>query len=180
MVIRNKGTARARLTMTAYVAVVGVLVALVMTGSSALASSGTRSVVWRGDGVDIHRASGDLPKLARTNREFRAFTKKKLNQLWGWTDNDPDCRTAPLIVIKRWRSDGWAQITNMGVFAQPEEKCAQGGHWEIWGKKDGRWRTVVAGQDVPRCGELRRKEVPVGFADYCFSSQGDVVRYTGP
>lgn len=167
-------------TWTAYVAVVGVLLATVVTGSTAAAGSGTRHVVWRGDGVEIHRASGDLRKLARTDAEFRTFTKKKLNQLWGWTDDDPDCRTAPLIVVKKWRSDGWAQITNMGVFAQPEEKCAQGGHWEIWGKKDGRWRTVVAGQDVPRCAELRRKGVPAGYAEWCFTRGGDVVRYTGP
>lgn len=167
-------------TWTPYVAIGGVLLAMVTTGSTAASASGTRHVVWRGDGVEIHRASGDLRKLAKTDPEFRAFTKKKLNQLWGWTDDDPDCRTAPLIVIKKWRSDGWAQITNMGVFAEPEEKCAQGGHWEIWGQKDGRWRTVVAGQELPRCAELRRKDVPEGFANYCFNSHDDVVPYTGP
>ena len=138
-----------------------------------------RLVTWKGDGAKIRRASGDLQKLDATTRAFKAFTRKKLDQLWGWTDHDPACAKAPVIYVKRWRSDGWAQIPNMGVFG-PRESCIQGGHWEIWAIKDGRWRTVLGGQDLPRCSQLRRKQVPAKFADVCYNADAQAVHYTGP
>lgn len=163
--------------------VTGALAAPVSLGEGAQARSGgaVRVVSWPGSGVEIRRASGDLHTLARTSASFRRFTRHHLNRIWGWTGEKPACAQSPLIIVKRWRSDGWALISDEGSFPPPA-RCATGGNWAIAQRKHGTWREALGGQEYPTCRELRRRKVPVGIAygGRCYTAASHLVRYLGP
>jgi hypothetical protein len=152
----------------------GILLATgLLTAGPAGASGGdehadrkVRTVTYRGFGVDIRRASGDLGKLSRTSPAFQRVVRNTLNQMWRASGAEPRCATAPVITVKRWRSDGWVRIENIGLF----NPCPSGGAWEIWRVHGHHKRVVLGGQDRPRCKQLTRRHVPAGIADTCYKN----------
>lgn len=136
-----------------------------------------RVVTYPGFGVTIHRASHQLHRLHDTSPAFRHSVSKALNKLWRENGSDPDCATAAVVVVKRWRSDGWAYIDDIGNF----EPCATGGNWEIWRARHGSYKSVLGGQDDPTCRALRRRDVPANIWTHkCFNGHGKLVHYSGP
>lgn len=162
----------------------GALPAPASLGEGASAGRSARSVrvvSWPGSGVEIRRASGDLHKLDTTSAPFRTFTRHHLNLIWGWTGKKPACAQSPLMIVKRWRSDGWALINDEGSFPPPDQ-CATGGNWAIAKRGAHGWREALGGQEYPTCRRLRRMKVPVGIAygGKCYTSASHLVRYQGP
>ena len=135
-----------------------------------------RVVTFKGDGAVIRRASGHLDRLDRTSKPFKAAVSARLDAYWKDLGATEKCATAPVIIVKRWRSDGWARISDEGTFAP----CPSGGNWAIWQRKASGWKEVLGGQDVPSCSSLRRRDVPADIWDTCYNGQGDIVTYTGP
>jgi hypothetical protein len=140
-----------------------------------------RIVSYPKSGVEVRRASGELHKLAQTSPSFRTFTRHHLTWIWGWTGKKPACAQSPLMIVKRWRSDGWALISDEGSFPPPDQ-CATGGNWAIAERTHGKWREALGGQEYPTCRQLSRLKVPVGIAyrGKCFSTATHLVTYQGP
>lgn len=161
------------------------LAALVLGGTAVAATGpaaarvpdGVRVVTYDGSGVVVRRASGHLHRLHATSPDFRQAMRADLDALWQEVGGTPECRRAPVVIVKRWRSDGWATLSDEGAF----RPCPNGGHWAIWGTDaDGAWHAVLGGQEVPRCGTLRRLDVPRNMWRSCYDRHDRVVRYTGP
>jgi hypothetical protein len=142
---------------------------------------GVRTVSYPKSGVEVRRASGDLHKLAQTSPSFRTFTRHHLTWIWGWTGKKPACAQSPLMIVKRWRSDGWALINDEGSFPPPD-RCATGGNWAIAERTHGKWREALGGQEYPTCRRLSRLKVPVGIAygGRCYNAASHLVTYQGP
>ncbi|GAA4109830.1 hypothetical protein GCM10022215_04520 [Nocardioides fonticola] len=146
------------------------------TGISTASAGDVRVVTYKGDGVSVRRASHQLGRLADTSKDFQLAVKKGLDDLWT-EDNGgkASCATAPVVVVKKWRSDGWATLTDIGTFAP----CPTGGHQAIWRTIDGTWTEILGTQEVPKCSKLRKLEVPKNMWKQCYAG-GKVVAYTGP
>lgn len=155
-------------------------------GAPATASSSRSSaVVYRGQGAVVHRASGQVDRrLADTPAAFRGFVRTRLDQIWGWTDNDPACAQAPLVIVKEVRAKV-AFISDEGSFpggpGSAPDSCATGGNYHFFVKRDGRWKAprALGGQDVMGCGTLRRWDIPrMSGAHQCWDGH-HVVRWNG-
>lgn len=118
-----------------------------------------RTVTYPGIGAVV--TLDHLDRISGTSDSFRTFTERRLTRLW--RDNDPrvECRTAATMIVKRWRSDGFALISDMGNF----DPCPAGGWVQVAVREDGRWRTPVrlGAQEPYRCSVLGSFDVPVAI-----------------
>ena len=137
-----------------------------------------KTVSWPGDGLQVRLTNNGLTRLGRTTKPlFTAFVRHRLTRMWNYLDKAKRCKSAPLVVVKRWRSDGFAAITNEGTFAP----CPTGGAEFIYVRVDGHWRApLVAQEGLFLCQRLRHFDVPRGIAGhYCYDLHGNIVPYAG-
>lgn len=117
-----------------------------------------------------------LGRISTTSPAFQDFVERRLTRLWKDNDPRPKCRTAAAMIVKKWRSDGYALISDMGNFAP----CPGGGWIQIAVREDGRWRTPVrlGTQEPYGCSLLASFVVPVAFvpSGKCFAGQ-ELVSY---
>lgn len=125
-------------------------------GAAAPDREKVRVVTYPGHGVFVRL--GQLDKLSATSAGFRKLVRAELVTLWKSVGGQPRCRTAPLVVVKRWRSDGFAMIANMGTFAP----CPSGGFHAIAVREQDSWvlPMELRGQDLLYCADLRWYGVP--------------------
>ena len=157
---------RAALLALAVLATLLPTTAPVAAEASAGRSAHVRTVTYPGDGAVV--TLDHLDRISGTSSAFRTFVERRLTRLWHDNDPRPECRTAATMIVKRWRSDGFALVSDMGNFAP----CPGGGWIQIVVREDGQWRTPVrlGTQEPYRCLLLGSYDVPVAIVpgDVCF------------
>ncbi len=131
---------------------------LPMTSAGAgTAQESVRTVTYPGIGAVV--TLDHLDRIDRTSAPFQRFVETRLTELWQDNDPRPRCRTAATMIVKTWRSDGYALISDMGNFAP----CPGGGYVQIAVRTDAGWRTPVrlGAQEPFGCRVLGRYDVPV-------------------
>jgi hypothetical protein len=115
-----------------------------------------RTVTYPGLGATVTR--DHLDRISRTSRPFQDFVKRRLTRLWRDNDPRPKCRSAATMIVKTWRSDGYALISDMGNFAP----CPGGGWVQIAVRTDAGWLTPIrlGAQEPFRCRVLLSYHVP--------------------
>jgi len=147
-----------RRTALSLISVLIVAAGTIGTSASAQSPAGTvRTVTYPGFGATV--TLDHLDRIAKTSPAFQDFVERRLTRLWKDNDPRPKCRTAATMIVKKWRSDGYALISDMGNFAP----CPGGGWVQIAVREDGRWRTPVrlGAQEPFGCRVLGSFEVPV-------------------
>ena len=159
---------------TALLALVAVSTLLPATASVAAEASAhppahVRIVTYPGHGAVV--TLDHLDRVAGTSEGFRSFVERRLTRLWRDTDPRPECRTAATMIVKRWRSDGFALVSDMGSF----DPCPAGGWIQVAVREDGRWRTPVRlrTQEPYRCSVLGSFDVPVAVVPDGVCYDGD-------
>jgi hypothetical protein len=125
-------------------------------------------------GVDVARDWQVRELLPGTSADFKRFVARRVR----WVTSH-DCEEAGEVKVYRWRSDGWAVVS--------EFSC--GGHMQIYKKIGGRWRkpNALGWQESLPCKTLRRFDVPPAllrlpppdqYMDACYDSGGNLIRYT--
>ena len=133
------------------------------------AAESVRTVTYPGLGTTV--TLDHLDRIRTTSRPFQRFVERRLTRLW--TDNDPrpKCRTAATMIVKTWRSDGYALISDMGSFAP----CPDGGWVQIAVRTEAGWRTPVrlGAQEPYRCRVLASYDVPTAVVPdgKCFAGE---------
>jgi hypothetical protein len=129
------------------------------TGANAQspAAESVRTVTYQGLGATV--TLDHLDRISRTSPSFQDFVEHRLTRLWKSNDPSPRCRTAATMIVKKWRSDGYALISDMGNFAP----CPAGGWIQIAVRQDRQWRTPVrlGTQEPYGCRVLGSFDVPV-------------------
>lgn len=125
----------------------------------AAAESQVRTVTYPHFGAEV--TLDHLDRISETSPAFQDFVERRLTQLWQANDPRERCRPAATMIVKRWRSDGFAFISDMGNFAP----CPGGGYVQIAVRTDGRWRTPtrLGTQEVYGCRVLERFDVPAAI-----------------
>jgi hypothetical protein len=152
--------------------------ALLLPGAGAHAQSpaarSVRTVTYPGFGATV--TLDHLDRIAKTSPSFQDFVEHRLTRLWKTNDPRPKCRTAATMIVKKWRSDGYALISDMGNFAP----CPAGGWIQIAVRRDGQWRTPVrlGTQEPYGCAVLGSYGVPVAVVPdgRCYSGE-ELVSY---
>ena len=135
--------------------------ALLLPGAGANAQSpaagSVRTVTYQGFGATV--TLDHLDRISTTSPSFQDFVEHRLTRLWKSNDPSPKCRRAATMIVKKWRSDGYALISDMGNFAP----CPAGGWIQIAVRQDGHWRTPVrlGTQEPYGCRVLSSFDVPV-------------------
>jgi hypothetical protein len=146
----------------------------VATAHSPAAASSVRTVTYPGFGATV--TLEHLDRISRTSQPFQAFVERRLTRLWKQNDPRSRCRPAATMIVKTWRSDGYALISDMGNFSP----CPAGGWVQIAVRTDGGWRTPVrlGAQEPFRCRILASYDVPRAVVPdgKCYTG-GDVVSY---
>ncbi|HEY0645378.1 MAG TPA: hypothetical protein VGD39_18305 [Nocardioides sp.] len=121
------------------------------------AAESVRTVTYQGFGATV--TLDHLDRISTTSPSFQDFVEHRLTRLWKSNDPSPTCRTAATMIVKKWRSDGYALISDMGNFAP----CPAGGWIQIAVRQDGHWRTPVrlGTQEPYGCRVLSSFDVPV-------------------
>ena len=133
-----------------------------------------RTVTYAGSGRKVHL--GTVGNLTGTSRSFRVFVNRQLTQLWRSVGGTAACKRAPYVTVKRWRSDGFAQISGVGT-ASP---CPSGGHHAIWLVRGGVWRApyLLGGHEALWCTDLRAYGVPTAVSGgSCYGDLGGYRSY---
>jgi hypothetical protein len=148
---------------------------------SAATAKDTRLITYPGRfGVSVWRNEGDLKRLTGAPSDLKQFVRHRLDVLWGDVDRRPVCAHTPLIVVKRIRTDGFAKITDEGVFPHGPgtNSCATGGHAAIFATVAGKWREVLGTQEGYSCRDLRALGIPSSIAGHtCLTPGGHVKPY---
>ena len=144
------------------------LISVLLASTTMLLSGGTshahspaaqsvRTVTYPGFGATV--TLDHLDRISTTSPSFQDFVERRLTRLWKNNDPRPKCRSAATMIVKKWRSDGYALISDMGNFAP----CPAGGWVQIAVREDGRWRTPVrlGAQEPFGCRVLGSFDVPV-------------------
>lgn len=143
--------------------------------AQAPAAESVRTVTYPGFGATV--TLDHLDRISKTSPAFQDFVEHRLTRLWKDSDPRPKCRTAATMIVKTWRSDGYALVSDMGNFAP----CPGGGWVQIAVRVDGSWRTPVrlGAQEPFRCRVLGSFDVPVEVVPdgKCFAGE-EVVSYT--
>ncbi len=166
----------------AAIAVLGgaMLMTTASTATAVVSTTGDGVTTYTGDGVKVWRLGKDVQKLEGTPAAFKDFVHHRLNVLYTQAGKDPDCAHSPLVMVKRYHPDGYAQVTDEGVFphAGDPEKCAQGGHMAIFAKWKGQWREILGSQEPYQCSDLRHYDVPKSIGGpTCYTKKGKLVDY---
>jgi hypothetical protein len=144
------------------------------TAAPAPGAASVRTVTYPGLGATV--TLDHLDRIARTPRPFQDFVERRLTRLWKQNDPRPRCRPAATMIVKTWRSDGYALISDMGNFAP----CPAGGWVQIAVRTADGWRTPVrlGAQEPFRCRVLASYDVPVAVVPdgKCYAG-GQVVSY---
>ena len=121
------------------------------------ATESVRTVTYKGLGAVV--TLDHLDRISKTSHPFQDFVERRLTRLWQDNDPRPKCRSAATMIVKKWRSDGYALISDMGNFAP----CPAGGWVQIAVRDAGRWRTPVrlGAQEPFGCRVLGSFDVPV-------------------
>lgn len=135
-----------------------------------------RTVTYAGLGAETHL--GHLGPISGTGPAFRQFVDRKLHRLWAENDFRPACKSSATIIVKTWRSDGYALLSEVGNFG----RCPGGGWLQIAVRQDGTWRAPVAlaAQEPYMCRTLAKFDVPPAVTpdNRCFNGDNRLVRYT--
>ncbi|MCF6379523.1 hypothetical protein L2K70_18070 [Nocardioides KLBMP 9356] len=162
-----------RRTLTTLLLIAVTLSVAAPAGATAAPGS-VRTVTYQGHGATV--TLEHLDRISATSKPFQRFVERRLTRLWQDNDPRPRCRTAATMVVKTWRSDGYALISDMGSFAP----CPDGGYVQIAVRTDGGWRTPVrlGAQEPFRCRDLVSYDVPAAVVPdgTCFAGQ-DLVSY---
>ena len=94
-------------------------------GAPAPEAALVRTITYPGMGAIV--TLDHLDRIARTPQPFQDFVERRLTRLWKQDDPRPRCRTAATMIVKTWRSDGFALISDMGNFAP----CPAGGWVQV-------------------------------------------------
>ena len=160
-------------TLACTLVALGLLVPASPAGA-APASESVRTVTYKGFGATV--TLDHLDRISRTSQPFQDFVERRLTRLWKHNDPRPKCRTAATMIVKTWRSDGYALISDMGSFAP----CPAGGWVQIAVRTDTGWRTPVrlGAQEPFVCRVLASYDVPVAVvpARTCWAGD-DLVPY---
>ena len=144
------------------------------TGAHSPTAASVRTITYPGMGATV--TLDHLDRIARTPRPFQDFVERRLTRLWKQNDPRPRCRTAATMIVKTWRSDGFALISDMGNFAP----CPAGGWVQLAVRTDAGWRTPVrlGAQEPFRCRVLASYDVPVAVVPEgrCFAGN-ELVSY---
>lgn len=142
--------------------------------AQAPAAEQVRTVTYRGPGATV--TLDHLDRISRTGRPFQRFVGRELKRLWKANDPRPECRAAATIVVKTWRSDGYALLSDIGNFAP----CPDGGSVQIAVRTHAGWRTPprLGTQEAFACRDLGAYDVPVAVVpdDTCFDGR-ELVSY---
>ena len=159
---------------TALVALLTSLPTGAATGAPSPEAGSVRTVTYPGFGAIV--TLDHLDRISRTSKPFQAFVERRLTRLWKQNDPRPRCRTAATMIVKTWRSDSYALISDMGNFAP----CPAGGWVQIAVRTDDGWRTPVrlGAQEPFRCRVLQSYDVPLAVVPdgKCYAG-GQVVSY---
>lgn len=167
--------------VAATVPTIGLVIAPATASGDASARQAASTVVYPGLGVRVWRASGQLGRLSQTSPGFRHLIAADLDRVWAqWLDRDPDCAQAPIIVVKEYRPRV-AFANDLGASSggpgNAPEKCARGGAYQFYVKRDGAWRAAFGGQDIVSCRALRHWAIPrMSGAKRCWNGH-EVVRW---
>lgn len=100
--------------------------------------------------------AGRLPKAPKS---FRSFIDRRLTALWrSDLDSDPACASSAVVRVNAVRTDGYGMAA-IGTDQQRGCDRSVAGHVELYAKRNGEWRTIFGGEDLPPCARL----VKVGF-----------------
>ncbi|MBL0747850.1 hypothetical protein [Nocardioides baculatus] len=154
--------------------IIVLVAALLPAASAGAATESVRTVTYRGFGATV--TLDHLDRISRTSQPFQDFVERRLTRLWQDNDPRPRCRTAATMIVKTWRSDGYALISDMGNFAP----CPGGGYVQIAVRTDTGWRTPtrLGAQEPFRCRVLGRYDVPASVVPdgKCFAGE-ELVAY---
>lgn len=130
-------------------------------------------IKYPGKGAEIARLSGDERLLEGASRNFKAFIRARLDEMFEEAGSRPRCATAPTIVIKRYDGRGFAS-GGEGSYGP----CAGGGYAILYKHSDSGWEPILGTQDVRYCQDLAFHGVTdfVGGPD-CVTEGGKVIRY---
>ena len=138
------------------------------------AAGKVRVVTYAGQGRTVDLDS--IGRLGETSPSFRRFVRVHLTRMWRASGGAPECRSSATAVVKRWRSDGFARFTNVGMFGS----CPSGGAHLISVRRSGHWTApqVLGGHEAPFCSDLRYYRVPraLGGLGHCYDDRGQFVR----
>jgi len=157
---------------------------LVLSGTSLATSAASSSPApTQRDGtlIEFHGTESRAALPLRANRlpgapkDFRAFVKAQLHDLWDELGHTAGCKSSPLITVYALRTDGFA----MGaVNTRPRRHCQTGGGYAaIWAVRHGAWREVIGTQDVVACTRLERFGIPSEIGVHECYEDGHVVPY---
>ena len=158
--------------------------ALVLSGTwlaTSAASSSPAPTQRDGTLIEFHGTESRAALPLRANRlpgapkEFRAFVKAQLHDLWDELGHTAGCKSSPLITVYALRTDGFA----MGaVNTRPRRLCQTGGGYAaIWAVRHGAWKEVIGTQDVVACTRLERFGIPSEIGVHECYEDGQVVPY---
>ena len=146
----------------------------VTSAAATPAPESVRTVTYPGFGATV--TLDHLDRISRASQPFQRFVERRLTRLWKDNDPRPKCRTAATMVVKTWRSDGYALISDMGNFGP----CPDGGYVQIAVRTDAGWRTPLrlGAQEPFRCRVLASYDVPTAVVPdgKCFAGE-ELVSY---
>lgn len=140
-----------------------------------------RLIVYHGFGKSMWRAETHLGQLRGTSRAFRRFVRARQNHLWVQAGRRSRCAHAALVMVKEYRTDGFARISDEGMFQhRGPVSCADGGAEAIWALSGGRWRELAMAQSPGYdCRMLNHYRVPSSIAGHqCDDEYGNLVPYS--
>jgi len=101
----------------------------------------------------------DTGKLPKAPASFRSFIDRRLTALWrSDLGSDPACDSSAVVGVNAVRTDGYGMAA-IGTDRQRGCDRSVAGHVELYAKRNGGWRTIYGGEDIPPCAKL----VKVGF-----------------
>jgi hypothetical protein len=163
-----------------------VALALALSGAWLATSTASPPAAPARDGTLIHyqgtEAKATLPlrpnRLPGAPKEFRAFVKAELHELWDELGHTAGCKSSPLITVDALRTDGFAMG---GVNTRPRQHCQTGGGYAaIWAVRQGAWKEVIGTQDVVACSRLRKFDIPSEIGVHQCYEDGQLVPYDHP
>ena len=112
------------------------LAATLSPAATAAARPALVEVTYPGAGVEVH-ADDVTRRLGDTDRSFRQFATSWLERQdrQAVSAGGDECAGSATMVVKRFRSDGYAWVANMGRFAP----CPSGGYYGIAVMRSGDW-----------------------------------------